>query len=444
MGLRLSNGKLGLLNGKLRLVTPGSAQAPQPQPQPSPTDFGLGMIGQSNMYNRQGSGGGTVFPLGHPDATEYAGSTATGALQRIGNAGTGSFSGADKWGAPYAIYGSNFTQPGNKGDGPVMLSGLLASGLGARVRVINRAVSGSSIDSWISIANGGPASGNNWEVFAAAVANLATQLGTTPAAFLRMVMLHQGETDAHTKTPAQWSAKVDIVRAQCKALAGNRADFLFGLYALGPGRFNGSVEGEFGAYRVEAIRYATTTPGVFFAGDTYDTSTPDDAVHINSEGFHRADRRAAKAALYALGATSAATGRGGNGAGPRVTGATRSGNIITVNIAHAGGNALQDGTGGAGAALTGFRVFDGGSQVTISATAITGAATIQLTLASAPTGVVTLDHAIMNAPCHSGTGPFTFVPAGCVYDNDGYWQYGTTAPTAVGSPLQPCAAFTVS
>jgi hypothetical protein len=448
MGARVSGGKLRTRNGKLALAVAGTF-TPAP-PAPAATDFGLGLIGQSNMYNRQFSSTQTAYPLSHPDATEYAGaspSDTSGTLQRIGNVGKGSFAGADKWGAPSAIYGDNYNHSGNSGDGPVMLSGLLAAGLGARVRVINRAVSGTSITAWISIANGGPTSGNCWEVFAAAVTNLATQLGTTPAALLRMVMMQQGETDAHTMPPAQWSAQVDIVRLQCKALAGNRDDFLFGVYALGPGHYNGSLDGEFGAYRVEAIRYATTTPGVFFAGNTYDVSTANlDPVHIISEGFHRADRRAGKAALYALGATSAATGRGGSGAGPRVDtqNTTFAAGVITVNMLHAGGNALLDGAGGTGDNLTTFEVKDKTGAVIPYAPKISGPAQVKLTLTGSFTGPLTLSNALRDAPCHTGTASYTFVPAACLYDNDGYWQYGTATATTIGSPSQPCAAFTVT
>lgn len=438
--LRASNSRVLQHGGKLLTTTPEDDGSGTP---PVLGDFGLGLIGQSNMYNRQSVSGASGYPLGHPDASEYFGAGTTGTLRRIGNIGTGTFAGADKWGAPSSSYGGNREFVGSQGDGPIMLSGLIAAGLNTRVRVVNRAVIGSSIDSWISIANGGPASNNYWETFAAAVTNLATQLETTPASLLRMVVMQQGETDAHTMTASQWTAKCAIVHAQCKALAGNRSDFLFGVYSLGPGSFNGSTEGEFGKMRAAQVAYATGTSGAFYAGSTYDAATGD-VVHIDSPSFNRIDRRAGKAALYALGATSAATGRGGNGAGPRITDATRSGSLITVNISHAGGNALQDGGGGAGAALTGFRVFDGASQVAISATAITSPTTIQLTLASTPSGVVTLDHAMMNVPCGAGANPITFTPAGCVYDNDGYWQYGSASPTALGSPLQPCAAFTVT
>jgi hypothetical protein len=448
MSIRLSGGKPRLSGGKVRLVTPGAAIIAPP---PSFTDFGLGLIGQSNEFNRQSTTTGTVYPLGHPDASEFYNSadppTAAGTLRRIGNVGTGAFAGADKWGAPSSIYGSNFDNPnsGSKGDGPVMLSGLLAAGLKMPVRVINRAVKGSSINSWISIANGGPTSGNCWEVFAAAVALLASQLGTTPAALLRMVKMQQGETDAHTMPPALWKDKVAIVHAQSKALAGNRPDFLFGLYALGAGSFNGSTQGEFGAYRVAAIEYATSTPGAFFAGNTYDAATID-GVHINSEGFHRIDRRAAKADLYALGITSAATGLGGNGAGPRIdkTNTTFAAGVITVNVLHAGGNALLDGAAGTGGSLTTFEIKDKDGNVVPYTSSISGPSQIKLTPTGSYTGPLTLSNAMMNVPCGVSASATTFAPAGCAYDNDGYWQYGTTASTPIGSPLQPCAAFTVT
>jgi hypothetical protein len=275
------------------------------------------------------------------------------------------------------------------------------------------------------------------------VTNLATALSTTPATLLRMVVWHQGETDVHTMTPSQWTAKLATVHAQCKALAGNRSDFLFGVYALGPGPFLTNVEYEFGAFRVAQIAYATTTPGAFFAGNTYDgTCANADTVHLDSESFNRMDRRAAKAALYALGATSAATGRGGNGAGPRVIGAAWDGSGVVVTVAHAGGNALQDGAGGTGTALTGFEFkASDGSIITPTGSSITSATTIRFPMATKP---ATASFGLTNQPVSVGTGPTTFYPSRCVYDNDGYWQYGTTAATTLGSPLQPCAAITVT
>jgi hypothetical protein len=244
-------------------------------------------------------------------------------------------------------------------------------------------------------------------------------------------------------TPTQWKAKLAIVHAQCKALAGNRADFLFGVYALGPGHFNNSVEGEFGAFRVAQYEYATTTPGAFFAGSAYDAPTPIDEVHIGSDGFHRIDRRAGKAALYALGVTSAATGRGGNGAGPRVASAAWDDSGVVVTLAHSGGNGLLDGAGGNGGSLTGFEFKDAvGTVIPYTGSAITGPNTVRLAMATKP---ATMSYGLMNVPCGTANGTsISFAPASCLYDNDGYWQYGTTAPTAVGSPLLPCAAITVS
>lgn len=445
MGLLTSGGKPLLFGAKVLLVALGAGSATPSTPATPSGDFGLGLIGQSNMYNRQTSSTGTVYPLGHPDVTEYAGTTATGTQRRIGNVGTGAFAGSDKWGAPFATYGSNYTAGTNQGDGLIMLSGLIASGLNTRVRVVNRAKVGVSIDTWISVANGGPNdSTNNWEIFKAAVTNQASLLGITPAQLLRMVVMQIGETDSHVYSAAQWTPKVAMVHQQCKELAGNRADFLFGIYALGPGSFNGSTEGEFGKMRVAIQDYATNTPGAFFAGSTYDTATTD-AVHTDSAGFHKADRRGAKAALYALGATSAATGRGGSGVGPKIdkSNTARVGSVITVNFLHAGGNALLDGLGGAGGSVTTFEVKDAGGVVIPYTCAVSSAAQAKLTLNASFTAPLTLSNAMMNVPCGSGTNPISFNPAGCLYDNDGYWQYGTTTSTTLGSPVQACAAFNI-
>ena len=105
---------------------------------------------------------------------------------------------------------------------------------------------------------------------------------------------------------------------------------------------------------------------------------------------------------------------------------------MTVNVTQHGGSLLRDGAGGSGSSLLGFRVFDGGSPMTIISTAISGN-TVILTLSATPSGVVTMDYAMENAPF----GPTTS-PASVCYDSQ------TIPRDSLGLPLQPKYLFTVS
>lgn len=363
----------------------------------------IGEIGQSNMANFPS--GVFKYPLGDKRAVERVG----GVLRRIGNTN-------DAF-PPNTLFGAGgygaYTASGNNGDGYVFFANLVAQGLGVPVLIINKAVGGSNIDSWQT----GQA---NWNAFAAEVAAVGGDC--------EMVLWHQGESDAAAMAGATYGTKMGNVHTQCKTLTGrDNNGFKFGVVSLGPGSFSGSIEGDFGKIRAAQVAYATGTPGAFLATSAYDTATAD-GVHISGEGFNRLGRRYAKSALAALGV-------GSSGAGPRITSASRSGNIVTVNISHASGTALTDGDGGTGNALTGFQVWDNGTPVTISATAIVGN-TVRLTLATTPSGSVTMAHAMMNNP--SGANAQTFTPGGTVYDNATYYN------SVIGCPLQPCAAIAVA
>ncbi|WP_157266620.1 sialate O-acetylesterase [Azohydromonas aeria] len=417
--------KRGALLGSI-ISSTGSGAATPPPVTPG-TDFGIGLIGQSEMANWPSTP--LVSPLADSRLTHFLRNSNT--RVRFGNYND---NGAPGTPSPYTgVPGTTTTQPSYRGDAPVYLGNAIAAALGVNVCLIERAVGASSINSWVG-------AGANWATFAAAV-----QASGVP---LKMVIWYQGPTDAADMSATTYREKLAQVHAQCLALPGvDAATFKFGVISTGPGKFSGSLEGDFGKLRLAQVDYATNTPGAFLACNAYDASTgANDSVHPTGESYNRHGRRVAKSALAALGIAN--TGRGGSGAGPRITGATRSGAVITVTVAHAGGNALQDGAGGTGASLSGFRVFDNGATATISATAITSPTTITLTLASAPAGTVTLTHAVTDAPCDPvwGTdanpagkraGAIAFTAANCVYDNDGYSVGTGTASTTLGSPLQP-------
>lgn len=340
----------------------------------------VGMAGQSNMNGLQNNT--ASYPLGSPLAVEYQ----AGAYRRIGNVND-AYAPGTLW-PTYSI----FTASTNRGDGYVHLANLLSSGLGGiPVCLVNRAVNGSSITSW-----------------QAGQANLTTLASAIAAAGgdMELFIWLQGETDAAGMSKATYKTNLGNVHALTRAMTPRAVgDFRFGVVSLGVGSYLGSVEGDFGKIRAAHIEYAAENTGAFHAASAHDVITSD-GVHITGEGQSRIGRRAALAALGAL--------SGQNKSGPRIASASRSGNVVTLTIEQRGGSALQDGGGGSGSALTGFKVFDNGVEVALSATAIAGSTSIQLTLSATPTGVVTVSYGMANCP-HGTTSSVTLASA--VYDN---------------------------
>lgn len=371
--------------------------------------------GQSNMFNRKAGVFG--YPLGSRYIREYE----SNVFRRFGN-----INDALPPGTVTPNYPSFTVSGGSQGDAMVFFADILVAGLMVPVYLLNRAVGGSAIESWIE--DGNPGVNNNWDTCKAEIA------AAFPGSDFAFALGQIGETNASSTSKAAMKTKFGTVHAQFKALTGRSdANFKFGLTSLGPGSYLSSVEGQFGAMRAAVVEYCTGTPGAFYATGGHDTRTGVDSVHINGEGFGYMGRREAKSYLYQLGI-------GANGAGPHITGASRSGTFVTINIALAAGTALVDGAGGTGGALTGFQFFDvgaGNAPITYSATSIVGN-TVVVTLDSVPVGQLLLNYAMMNVPHGTAANPQSLVRASCVYDNSPI--FGST----VGSPLQPIDTFPVT
>lgn len=369
----------------------------------------IGMIGQSNMANRPSTY--DKYPLGDPRAVEFVRTTNT--YKRTGtvkdtmppNTPTGP-----------GGYSTPFTIEGSRGDGQVYLANLVSAGLNIPVCLIERAVGGSSILSWLT-------GQGNWATFANAV--------TAAGGDMEVVLMQIGETDADLMSAATMKLRFADVHNQCKALTGrNDTNFHFGVISLGQGYYQASSEGEFGNMRAAAVQYGMETPGAFLSTCAHDTNTVNDFVHISGEGFARMGRRDAKSVLHRLGV-------GVSGAGPYITAATRNGTAVTLAVSHSGGTALTDGLGGNGTALTGFQFLDAGAAgAAIGYTTAIAGNTIVCTLASAPIGALTASYAMMNCP--HGPDAKSYAPASVVYDNSAVFN------SPVGCPLQPLAAITVT
>lgn len=371
--------------------------------------FEVGMIvallGQSNMANFKNttyqyplaaqntkvlSAGAWVFGGNHDDTLAYPANTIS------------------------STYGATYTTGVEQGDGEVYLANYLASTVGCPVRIINKAVGGTNISSWQ------PSGGANYAAFITALNAVG---GDCEAVFW-----YQGEDDAAlTTTSASYQTSLGNILAELKTQTGRSAStFKFGVVTLGTTTAY-ATEGRFGVIRSAQLDFvaANTSNGAFYAATACDAGTTD-GVHLGGVAHARLGKRYAGALLKELGLASYGM------TGPTITSAARVGAVVTVTIAQDGGTALQDGGGGSGSALLGFRVYDGGTITTISTTSISGN-TVVLTLSATPAGVVTMDYAMANAPFTT-----TVSASSIVYDN------ATVSGDTLGRTLRPKALFTVT
>jgi hypothetical protein len=370
--------------------------------------FGVGMIicfcGQSNMFYFNTSY--STLPNCGPRSIEYV----SGAYRRIGQYND-AYAASLLYGSGYPSYSRD---NGNlQGDGLTLFVNDMVAGLNIPVLAIPVVNSGMPISTWM------PASSTKWQELAAAIAAVGGDA--------EMFLWWQGESDAVSASQSYMNSSWDTLRAQFYAMTGRTAaNSLFGIVSLGQGQYQNSTEGQFGAMRQWQILYGTAgTQGVFYLGAAQDQDLRD-AVHLSFAGLNAVGRRFAKAALYKYGLVANPS------TGPYVTGATRSGSVVTVTLAHTGGTALVDGGGGTGTALTGFEFKDaGGNVLTISSTAIASPTTLQFTVSGVP---ATVSYAMMNYPHYAGyNGSGSYVAASVVYDN-----WGT------GYPLRPFAAIPIT
>lgn len=402
--------------------------------------IGIAELGQSNMANFKSSGG-WKYPLGDPNAYEYS---TSGVLRRVGNVSAKNASGVDKF-VPNTLFGGtggyqntsggDASLLGTNADGYVYVANLVAETTGLPVFVINLAVGGTSIETYWKTGQTG------WTNFATALTSIGKDC--------EIALWMQGENNAAAMPGATYQGHLTDLQNQFYTLTGRDAsNFKFGVISLGPtstgaGGYAGTDPQSFGRMRVAQRDWAVNTPGAFYVTGAHDMdlTAAGDTIHITGEGFSALGRRYAKS-------VNAALGFGTTSAGPKMVSAARSGAIVTVTIAHTGGTALQDGAGGTGTALKGFEFKDGaGAIVAITGTQITSPTTVQLTLASAPSGACALSYAMYNSPYTTDPNDVKsgFLPASVLRDNAKYYDaIKATTDNPLGSPMQPCAPIAVT
>lgn len=264
------------------------------------------------------------------------------------------------------------------GAGVLQVISTLAAALGIPVAVVNGATSGSSLTvgsvNWLNFND--PAS--PYQKFKTSLAAVG---GDCEA-----ILWFQGEADADNGVARlTYETALPTVVTQMRAEVGRSpGDLPFFSWVLGR-RLSGE-QGSWAAIRGAQISLVDTIPQAFAIGGAFDLPMTD-ALHYNAAGYARLGYRAAQGLLNRLQPANNPTGmRGG-----RITGATFSGNVITVTVDPVTGTALQGGTGATG--ITGFVVRNGsGSVQTLSSAVIASATTVALTLVSPPAAGWTVEY----------------------------------------------------
>lgn len=364
----------------------------------------VALIGQSNMQNMFENI--TDYPLG-----------ATGTYStRLGFIRLGNINPAYPPGTPASVYaaaGTHYNEANCKfGDGLIYAANRMRAALGCPIAIMDWAESGTWINLWVP-------GGSMNDSFLGGISAVG---GDFEAA-----LWLQGETDAQNGTSgATYKSSLQSLYNQLKTVTG-RSNLDFGVVIVGPATTGWATEGFMAPIRKAQLDFVSDNlaTGAFVAGTDIDGDLGAGTVHINQVSLIRQGWR------YGEGVSRRLSHASYSIEGPKIASASLSGSVVTVTVTQQGGSALIDGAGGAGSSLQGFRVFDGGSPMTISSTTISGN-TIMLTLSATPSGAVTMDYAMANAPFGATTSP-----AAVCYDNQ------TIPGSALGLPLQPKPLFTI-
>src|SRR5574337_619237 len=274
--------------------------------------------------------------------------------------------------------GTSWQQMPGTGNGQNTFAATLAATCNCPVAVIGTGVSGTTITLWWQ-SGAKTSSYDAWEA-------KVTAAGGKLSAF----MLWQGEGDANIQRPkAAYKADIDAIFAQLRTDYGSGLPVLIAALGRYVGATTPPLDADYEAIRDAHIDAANDAGN--FGINTYDQPLADDA-HFTTAALNVLANRIAQCVAKAYGAV-------GYSQGPRIVSATRAGsNLIDVNIAHDGGTDFTPTSG-----ITGFSVLDNGSPVTISSAVRQSATKIRLTLASTPTGTVTVRYMYGKAPTVSGS-----------------------------------------
>lgn len=282
---------------------------------------------------------------------------------------------------------SNNGSDGMGGDADTAFANTVQAALGHIVEIMPFAVSGSSIEQWLTAGNGGTAVCWNQVLNAVALANNDAEF--------RYWFRFQGEANAAAaNTEADYQAKLALEEAQIYALCGSRSDFR---YFVAPIASSSASDARTGIIQTATQKFinANASGRVRRAGSLLDCTRDTDNLHYPwgvTDGYLRACLRDAQCVLYDLGQAAF------DGGGPIITGVSgvAGNNYVDVTVALNGGTRLENKAGSpSGTGLPNFFFTKGGVDQGSGPAAITGANTLRVALPSGVLGAAeswTLQH----------------------------------------------------
>lgn len=276
------------------------------------------------------------------------------------------------------------TPPTATANGAISFGNALTAALGVVVGMLDYSWDGSGM---IITNSGGqwvPISSNAYVAFKSGATGVTSKL--------EAAVWIQGETESKLYDPAL--VQNDYYAGLGTLFAGIRTDFNNATMPIVIALLGTRTDGQVPDLNMDEVRIAQARKGI--EANTYrversDIALSGDGLHHSATGHTVLAKRCAQPIAYALGA--AAYWRG-----PRISSATKpTTTAINVTLAHGGGSDFTPTSG-----ITGWRVMDGATPVTVTAAVRLSATVIQLTLAGTPGASLTVDYLHGAAPVISG------------------------------------------
>lgn len=195
---------------------------------------------------------------------------------------------------------------------------------------------------------------------------------------VEMVVIVNGETDA-----AGGVTQADFYNGMGTLISTLRTDFGAGIPIITPllgKRTDGAVT-DANAQTIRKAQVQKAADTGIYRVEREDLPLHADNVHLTAPGFTTLGNRCGQAGAYAKGAAPFYRG-------PRIASVVEvSAQVFDITITHEGGTDFTPTSG-----ITGFRVLDGGSPVTISSAVRQAANKVRLTLASTPSALPTVQY----------------------------------------------------
>lgn len=313
------------------------------------------------------------------------------------------------------------------GEGIVQLVNSMHSLLGVNIGVLEYAVSGTHSSAW---AQGGA------QYVQTAGPGASAPFGITYADVggdCELQFHGQGEGDAAAgESPTLWLTNTQSMRNGIQTLTRTPLPVTLELI---PWTFFSGTDQSWTDIRSQQLNFITNnSPYSFLASSNFDERLSSDGLHIYASYQPRVAMRIAQGYGFYRGTyTYGATGP----IATTVKWAAGSPSNLTMAITPDPGATLQDGSGGTGTSLNGFRVLNAGTPLTISSTIISGNNVVltmsaPIVLADILAGNIKVDYEFGKNPHNSPTAsPATPNLANLVFDSN--------IPTGdtIGTPMQP-------